>query len=223
MSLPLSKEFPRSLLLTIRIIKLILPSCFPKANAHLIIKIGNFSWDSIKPYQDNEKTSWKTSHTFEVSEISPMYIGVFYKSGFFSETEFCGCTVKTENFKGRKGIKYTEVGYDDQKAKMFWTFIIDEEKNHENLEMQKLINEVEAEREEIKYRKNRIRAKMLSIKEKRKACKDEIMNLVQNFKPILELCVEKDTSYDKQNVISHDQTFFYGQTYDLSETMCRNV
>lgn len=222
MSLPLSKETPRGLLLTIRIIKLILPSSFPKINPQIVVKFGDLSWNSAKSYQESKKISWKLGHTFEIPEICPMYIGVFHKSGFFTETEFCACTVKTENFKGRKGIKYTEIGHDEHKAKMFWVFVTEEEK-HENLDLQKLINEVEAEREEIKYRKNRIRIKMQNVKGKRKACMEETINLIQNFEPIIGLCIDKDQTQNNQNVISHDQTFFYGKTYDLNDIDCKNI
>ena len=188
MSLPLNKEVPKSLLVTIRIIKLILPLNFPKNIPSIVIKFGKNTWHSSKPLEDSHKITWKLSHTFEIPEIIPMYIGVFYKSGLFSESEYSSCVVKSENFSSKKGIKYTELLNENEKATIFWTYIIEEDRKFENNEMLKLLNEVEVEREEVRYYKYNIQIKLLKLKKKSITCKEELKHFMRHFESILESC-----------------------------------
>ena len=96
-----------------------------------------------------------------------MHIGVFYKKNIFIANEFSSCSVKSENFSSKKGIKYTELYSEGQKLTIFWAYVIEEDKKGENKEYTKMINEIEAEREEVKYKKYKIENKLRMIKEKR--------------------------------------------------------
>ena len=71
--------------------------------------------------------------------------------------EYCSCIVKTESFSRKKGVKYSEMQNFSEKVSVFWAYVIEENKKVENLSLLKLINEIEAEREEVKYYKNKMK------------------------------------------------------------------
>jgi hypothetical protein len=138
-----------------------------------------------------------------------MTITISYKSGFFSESEFSSCLIKTEIFTTRKGVICSEVINEGLKVQVFWIFVVEEEKKGENLDFLKLVNEVEAEREEVKFIKNKTLQKLRSVKAKRKMCKEEMNSLIQNFEPIVDLYTEKE-----ELVVTPKPRVYNSRTYD---------
>ena len=167
------------------------PPNFPRTQTTITLKFLNSSWKSSKPLESS-KIHWKQSHTFDLPHLCPLTISLSYKSGFFSDTEYSSCLIKTENFSSRKGIICSELLNETGKVQVFWVFILDEEKKGENLDYLRMINEVEAEREEIKLCKNKTLQKLRNVKTRRKMCKEEMSSLIQNFEPIIELYTEKE-------------------------------
>ena len=191
MSVPYSKDPNTGHLITIRLLKSVFPPNFPRTQTTLTLKFLHNAWKSSKSLETS-KIHWKQSHTFDLSHISPMTISLSYKSGFFSDTHYSSCQIKAEVFSSRKGIICSELLNELGKVQVFWIFVLEEEKKGENLEYLKMINEVEAEREEIKFCKNKTLQKLKNVKNKRKMCKEEMNSLIQNFEPIIELYTEKE-------------------------------
>ena len=80
---------------------------------------------------------------------------------------------------------------------------MDEERRSECKDYLKLINEFEAEREEIKYYKNKIRTKLLTVKEKSRNCKEQLRKPMLNMEPILKIYSDKEKLYiDRALVIT---------------------
>ena len=216
MSYPIMKELSKGILVTIRLIKVILPSNFPKRNAlHIVIKFGDSVWDSTAETENSSRIHWRKSHTFEISEISPMYIGVFYKKNIFIAKEFSSCVVKSENFSSKKGVKYTELYEQEQKLTIFWTYVIEEDKKGENKEYVRLINEIEAEREEIKYKKNKVENKLRIIKEKRIESNKEFVSILSHrIQHSLELSdIEQERGVRKNSITESRR--FHAQDIDI--------
>ena len=138
-----------------------------------------------------------------------MTISLCYKSGFFSDTEFSSCLIKTEIFSSHKGIVCSELVNEIGKVQVFWIFVVEEDKKGENFEFLKMINEVEAEREEIKFCKNKTLQKLKNVKAKRKMCKEEMNSLIQNFEPIVDLYAEKE-----EMVVNARPRVYNSRTYD---------
>ena len=67
-----------------------------------------------------------------------------------------------------------------------WAFYTEENRKGHQYEYLKLINEVEAEREEVKYFKNKIRGKLMRVKENSRSYKEQLKNLLTNFEGVLE-------------------------------------
>lgn len=190
-------ESMRNVIVTIRVIKVLLPKSFNEKKPILIINFGKESWRSSRD-ECSLKINWKQSHTFEIDEVCHMYIGVFYKKNLFKESEFCSCIVKSENFSAKKGIKFTEIGQYPDKLTVFWTYVIEETRKGENTDLLVLINEVEAEREEVKYKKSKVEERLRRIKGKRYECKKNIKNLQSNFHPILGILAMKTSDFNSQ-------------------------
>ena len=144
-----------------------------------------------------------------------MHFGLFYKNRLFNMNEYCSCIVKTESFSRKKGVKYSEMQNFSEKVSVFWAYVIEENKKVENLSLLKLINEIEAEREEVKYYKNKMKIKLMKIKEKSKACKLELERLIRNFEPIIEFCTENEQIPDDSLVIIAERKKINDQTLEM--------
>lgn len=193
MSSPQITENSKGLLLTLRIIRLDLPQALTKSILHIESTFSSFLWLSAKHPENHSKVHWSQSHTFELSELLPLHFRVFHKSGFFKEIEIGNCSVNLETFSSKKGIRISEVFTKDKgKITIIWGFVIDEDKKNENEEYLKLINEVEAEREEIKYYKNKVKGKLWKVKEKSRNCKEQLRKILTSMEPILEVCYDKE-------------------------------
>jgi len=194
MSLPTSKDTHFGYLVTVRLVKSTFPPNFPKTQVTISTKLNNTLWKTSK-FLDSHKIQWKQAYSFEVSDLNQlsMSISISYKSGFFSETTFSHTSINSETFTSPKGLQCTELQNSTQKIQLFWVFIIEDYKKAENSEYLKLINEIEAEREELKFHKNRTLQKLKQVKNKRRACKEELNSLIQNFEPILDMCSDKET------------------------------
>jgi hypothetical protein len=208
MSVPYGKDSNTGHLITIRLLKSIFPLNFPKTQTTITVKFPSLQWKTSKNLETN-KIHWKQSHSFDLPELSPMTITISYKSGFFSESEFSSCLIKTEIFTTRKGVICSEVINEGLKVQVFWIFVVEEEKKGENLDFLKLVNEVEAEREEVKFIKNKTLQKLRSVKAKRKMCKEEMNSLIQNFEPIVDLYTEKE-----ELVVTPKPRVYNSRTYD---------
>ena len=173
-------------MISLKIIKIILPTDFPKNFLHIVVKFGNLIWNSVKSFESAESIHWQMTHTFDLFEIVPMYIGMFYKSSIFQETEYCSYVVSSNIFSNKKGVRLTEIKKDCQRIKILWAYSIDEDRKSETDNLCKLINEIEVEKEEIRHAKNALRGKINKLKEKSKKCKEKIKALLLNFEPLLE-------------------------------------
>ena len=155
MSSPQITESSKGLLVTIRIISLELPRLQYKNIPHIETRFGNSIWISSKTTEYSSKIHWSQNHTFDLPEILPLQFKVFHKTVFFKEVEIGNCVIKAETFSGKKGTRISELlNKEGAKITIVWGFVIDEERKNECEDYVKLINEVEVEREEIKYYKN---------------------------------------------------------------------
>ena len=186
MFLALPPEPSKGILLTVRIIKVLLPDHVASHSPCLTVKIGGFTWQVYKSHDFTQSSHWKQSHTFELPETLSMYIGISYKSGLFKTKEYCSCTVNSEIFSSKKGIRFTEIVNSDEKVTVCWAFYTEENRKGHQYEYLKLINEVEAEREEVKYFKNKIKGKLMRVKENSRSYKEQLKNLLTNFEGVLE-------------------------------------
>lgn len=206
MSFPVSKDSNSSYLVTIRLVKSIFPPDFPKTQVTVTIKFNEVQWKTSK-ILDSSKIHWKQAHSFEVSELSQMSISLSFKSGFFSETEYSRAAIKPGTFTSRKGHQCTELSNSVNKIQLFWVFVIEEYKRCESIDYLKLINEIEAEREELKLSKHKILQKLKQVKNKRRACKEEMNSLIQNFEPILDMCGDKETPTTPLSRLYNSRTY----------------
>lgn len=186
MSLSIPSEPSKSILLTIRIIKVFLPEHVASNSPCLTVKVGGFTWQVYKSHDFSQSSHWDQSHTFDLPETLPMHISVSYKSGLFKSKECCSCTVSPEIFSSKKGVRFTEIVNSNEKVTVLWGFYSEENRKGEQCEYLKLINEIEAEREQVKYFKNKIKAKLVKVKEKSRNYKDQLKNLLSNFEGLLE-------------------------------------
>jgi hypothetical protein len=184
MSLSLSPEPSKGLLLTIRIIKVLLPDHVASHSPSLTLKIGGFTWQVSKSHDFSQSTYWNKSSTFELPDFLPMFLGISYKSGLFKTKEFCSTTVNSEIFSSKKGVRFTEIVNSNEKVNVLWGFYSEE--NRKGDEFLKLISEVEAEREQVKYLKNKVKAKLQRVKESSKSYKEQLKNLLSNFEGVFE-------------------------------------
>lgn len=186
MSLSIPAEPSKGILLTIRIIKVYLPDHVASHSPNLTIKIGGFTWQAHKSHDFSQSSHWNQSHTFELPDTLPMHISISYKSGIFKTKECCSCTVNSDIFSSKKGVRFTEIVNLNEKVNFLWGFYNEETRKGEQSEYLKLINEIEAEREQVKYFKNKIKSKLVRVKEKSRSYKDQLKSLLSNFEGLLE-------------------------------------
>lgn len=215
MSLPIITEGSLGYILTIRVIKVILPQNFPSRTPHLAFKIGLAEWRTSKTQDDPSCIHWEASYTFELPELFPVNIKIAYTPGLFKENEYCSCVVNSDIFTSKKGVRFTEMVIQGQRVKVIWAYVIEEDRKVENYEFLKLINEVEAEKEEVKYSKDRIKSKLAKLKEKSNLCKEQLRNLVQSFKPKLEYQSESDKNLSNSLSIAAERKKIYSQANDM--------
>ena len=184
MSLP--AEPSKGILLTIRIIKVLLPDHVALHSPSLTLKIGGFTWQVYKSHDFSQSSFWNQSHTFELPDLLPMFLGISYKSGLFKTKECCSTTVNSDIFSCKKGVRFTEIVNSNEKVNVLWGFYSEENRKGEQHEFLKLINEVEVEREQVKYLKNKVKAKLQRVKESSKSYKDQLRTLLNNFEGVFE-------------------------------------
>ena len=186
MSLPLPPEPSNGIILTIKIIKAQLPESIFSSSPSIAVKLGSLTWQTYKPQNAQEKNDWNKTHTFELSEVANMRFTVNYKTGIFKESELCSTELCCDVFSSKKGVRYTEIVNLNAKVVIIWGFFIEENRKVENYEYLKMINEVEVEREEVKFFKNKIRAKLERVKEKNRVYKEQMKNVIENVEGLLE-------------------------------------
>ncbi|OMJ83642.1 hypothetical protein SteCoe_15368 [Stentor coeruleus] len=213
MSLPIIPENSLGYILAIRIIKVLLPSNFPSHSPRLTLKIGSSEWFTTKTQDDPTSIHWEKTYIYDLSELSPMSIKISFTTKLFKDNEYCSCIVNSETFTTKKGIRFTEMVNQGQRVKIIWAFVIEEDRKIENAEFIRLINEVEVEKEEIRYYKNRIKTKLAKLKEKSTVCKEQLRNLVQNFEPILESDCDKNDG--EVMSIAAERKKIYSQANDM--------
>ena len=194
----------KGLLVTLRIISVTITPTLWKYIPYVEAKFNNVTWVSSTNTEGSSRTRWSQNHTFELSEISPLQYRVYYKSGFFKEIELGTCVTKVEGFNSKKGIRVSEIlNKEGTKIIIVWSFAIEEDKKNDCEDYLKLINEVEAEREETKYNKNKVKAKLLKIKEKGKQCKEQLRRIMLSMDPMTELYQDKEKlSNDRASIIT---------------------
>lgn len=122
-----------------------------------------------------------------------MYIGISYKTGIFTSKEYCNMTLNPEIFSSKKGIRFTDIlnsndeTQNSQKVTVMWSFHTEENRKCEQFEYLKLINELEAERESVKFFKNKIKNKLQRVKENSKSYKEQLKNLLTNIEGAFDL------------------------------------
>ncbi|OMJ70682.1 hypothetical protein SteCoe_31269 [Stentor coeruleus] len=226
-------ESNNGLLFTVRLFNLIFSSSTNKVIPYIEVTFGNTSWTTTKNQEACGKVYWGNSHTFEANEIQHLTFRVFFKSGFFRETDIGSCVVKAETFVSRKGTLMSEiVPNNGSRILITWGFIM-EDRQYESEECLRLINEVEAEREEIKYFKSKLKQKLQQIKEKSKLCKEALKNILLNIEPFLEIPSNKDKqlnsriqiSAERQKINKKASELLYLKVYiekELQKTLAHN-
>ena len=110
--------------------------------------------------------------------------------------------IKSKTFNTKKGTRISEIfTKEGAKITIVWGFVMDEERRNECEDYLNLIHEVEAEREEIKYYNNKIRLKLLKVKEKSRNCKVKLQKLMLSMEPILEVYQDKKKLYNDRALI----------------------
>ncbi|OMJ69143.1 hypothetical protein SteCoe_33205 [Stentor coeruleus] len=215
MSLSITPEGSLGYILTLRIIKVLLPPNFPSHSPRLTFKIGSSEWLTTKTQDDPTSIHWEKTHTYDLPELHSMSIKVTYTTRLFKDNEYCSCVVNSETFTTKKGIRFTEMVIQDQRVKIIWAFVIEEDRKVENAEFIRLINEVEVEKEEIRYYKGCIKSKLAKLKEKSSLCKEQLRNLVQSFEPILEYKSDLDKNDSEVLSIAAERKKIYSQANDM--------
>lgn len=215
MSLPLTPEGSLGYILTLRIIKVLLPSNFPSHSPRLTFKIGSSEWLTTKTQDDPTSIHWEKNHTYDIPELLPMTIKITYTTRFFKDNEYCSCVVNSETFTSKKGIRFTEMVIQGQRVKIIWAFVIEEDRKVENAEFIRLINEVEAEKEETRYYKGHIKSKLAKLKEKSALCKEQLRNLVQNLEPMLGYQSDLDKNDSEVVSIAAERKKIYSKANDM--------
>jgi C2 domain len=191
----------KELIVTVRVISLDFGLVTHKGHVNLEAKMGSATRSSSKTIESSSKTHWKQNYTFEVGDLMPLEIRLYYKSHFFKEVNIGNCIIPTEIFDTKKAIRVSDIfNKENLKITMVWAFCIEENK-YENLDYLKLINEIETEREETKYYKNKIREKLFKIKEKSKKCKEKLQKLMNSLEFQLESNQDIDKIYNTRALV----------------------
>ena len=193
MSLGIPLEGSKGILLSVRIIKVLLPPHVASHSPCMTIKVGGYTWQVYKSHDFSQSSHWNQTHTFELPETLPMYIGISYKSGLFKSKEYCSSTLNPEIFSSRKGIRFTEFvstnedSQSNDKVTVMWAFYTEENRKCEQYEYLKLISELEAEREVVKYLKNKLKGKLQRVKDNSRSYKEQLKNLLTSIEGAFDL------------------------------------
>lgn len=182
-------EVSKKLYFSIRVINAV-----PTVNHKDLLKIKpkvrvlcNLQRWEIKPQEVSyKKLSYHQTHTFELYDIFPITIQIFKKNFLYNEQIYGECTVKSVKYKQTKKVGWVEVTKQGEKvADLLLGYLFEDERHPKSPNYEVRVNEVELEKEEVKFHKNQVKKKHSALKSQIKVYKKlcwELFGTNQRFK-----------------------------------------
>lgn len=213
-------ESIHTVLLSVRVIEAKLETNVAKIgsmNPRVQVDCCGQSWVSKTANNMHKNPVWHQTHTFELNEVSPVTVSVQHKNFFLGTYEIGSCCIKAQDLNFRKKVGWWSLTCNGEAVGEILLGYYSEEK--EPNKYSKLINEVELQKEEVKFFKRIYLQKICEVKKDRKKLRKSVKEQLKKITPLpteeseeeqeweaqLRFQQLKDIQEDKQQLLEKNQ------------------
>ena len=198
-------ENARGVLVSVRVVKAHLTINIAKVgkmNPRVRVDCGDQSWYSRTANSMHVHPCWGQSHTFELNELAPISITVQHKGLIFAPQDIGSCYIKAEFLNSGKKIGWWELLHQNEVCGRLLVCLLAEEEK-EPVEYAKYINEIELEKEEVKFFKRQYVQKLSEAKKKIKKQREQLKQVFEKVTPLAteESEDESDSQEEKKELL----------------------
>ncbi|CAG9320316.1 unnamed protein product [Blepharisma stoltei] len=172
-----NKETQQTIYLTIRLIEAKFENNvvrLGKMSPYAEIRHGEQIWKSQAAAGQHLSPHWNQSCTFISKSLFPLEIRFLHKSRIFSDVEIAKITINIDQSTRKKGASWWNLAEGSGRVLLCFIWDLAEEMRNSGVDYKKLIQEVELEKEEVKFYKKKTQQKLWNLKIESNSCKKHI-------------------------------------------------